>query len=405
MSYKSPISNFLTDTSETMCPLYRIIHILQRIQNDFLQEALCLASNNCSSSLNFMLKGVGVAGMPHVSLDEATSEIISFEWSNDVLDNSDISTECGEGSIIRYNFIIIERELASMLLMNKAILTDGTVFAPFLFTGDIANIVSSILISIPEQVAQENLSDEIKATIGNKDRTFICDLIEHLEVILVLLKKTGGDPEDSLESYTQRWNSQLPRSFPSDILPEPRNSIKLAHVVNLFKTLEDHYADRFVESLPVALREPIPETDMETLAKRLQDIEVDEMENVLAFLRRFVFRCLRNSNTIDKDTIGSNLVEVIRRAGMDDENSASFNALLSDTPGICTRHVFKTQEFIDQQLQRKRHGEEGLASTLPSVPSTFDVQGDQPAPSVPKKTTSKKTPGKRRGGIKGARKI
>ena len=286
-----------------------------------------------------------------MSLDEAEKEIIKYQWSDNVLVYSDIGTECDEGAIIKYNFIIIERELAHRLVMNKAILTDGTVFSPFTFTDEVVHSCSSLLRTIPQSIPQQGLSDEMVCTIQNKEITFISDLLEHLEIILVLLKKTGGSPLDSLDAYLKRWNTQLPKSFPPDLLPEPRSSIQLAHVVSLYKTLEDHFADKFVESLDNTFRQLLPATSSDVLLNHLQELDIKEMEKMLTTIRRFVFRCLRNSNSVDQDTIDSKLLEVMRRSAMDDEYLQCVDPILSKTPEICVKHVYYTQEFIDNQIQ------------------------------------------------------
>ena len=345
----SSITDCLVDKNDKDCPLRQIISTLQGVQNSFLMNTLAIVKQGNCPTLNFLLKGEGIAAIHTVPLQSAGNAIIQYEWSDSLLVYHDVGTEYGYGSVITYKHTTIERELARLLVLNKAILSEGTVFTQFAFSDELFHACSAILSEIGTTLIQQDLPNELVTSLTREQehrQRFSNDLLEHLEVILVLLKKTGGDPGSSLDDYIKRWSTQLPGSFPDNLLPEPRDGIKLQHIVSLYETLEDQLVDGVVDSMHVDYRENLPDRGAKILAQNLKPKKPEELEIIASKLRRFIFRFLRSDS---KTKTNTNLIDLVMRSTGGTMDCSMFTDVLPDDLEV--KHVVKILEFIDKQAE------------------------------------------------------
>ncbi|CAG2207749.1 unnamed protein product [Mytilus edulis] len=79
-------------------------------------------------------------------------------------------------------------------------------------------------------------------------------------MILSLLKKTGGDNDQPLIEYLEKWQSVtgMNSNIVKRILPEPVESVKLCHVVTLYKYLEELNGASLLESLDESFHRMLP---------------------------------------------------------------------------------------------------------------------------------------------------
>ncbi|XP_033124618.1 uncharacterized protein LOC117122951 [Anneissia japonica] len=389
MTFSSNITECVVDKKDPNCDMRQMIRILLDVQNAFLMDALAIAIYGRCPALLFLIKDEGVAGIQTMPLYRAGPSIIEFEWSNKLLVFHDIGTEYGHGSVIRYKYTVIERELARILVLNKAYLVEGSALTQFAYSDELFHACSVILSAIGSTIFQRKLPKELINSIMREQdhrQTFAKDMLDHLEVILVLLKKTGGDPGSSLHEYIKRWQTLLPESFPDNLLPEPRDGVKLQHVVHLYEILEDLLVDAVVESLRDDFRSDIPERSADHLGQKLKPLTGDQLEESAATLRRFIFRFLRSGTKTDTN---SNLKDLIVRSAQETMDCTVFTDLLHYELEV--KHVVKILEFIDKQIEQRK-----------DAYRKKDIQQSRPRVSARgAASTGGKTRPKRRGGMGG----
>ena len=352
MSKDALVSACVMDTIDINCPLFNIIRVLQQVQNEFLQNAVLISCATYCPSLHFVVREGNVGVIQRVSLDKARDEIIRYEWSDKLLQNSDVGREYGEGCNIVYNFTAIESVLARSLVLNKAILTDGTVFTQFTFSDELIHASSSVLADISQQIPQECLSADVIASIKKNIQThrkFASELLENLEIMLVLVKKTGGYPTNALEEYIKRWSTQLPGSFPNKLLPETRDSIQLRHVVDLYNILEIHLADEYMNSVEQQLTKRIPPKVSNDIRLRLRNFDPDVLKSSAGLIRLFTYRYLRPFNKVHRDTLNTSLKEVMERSAAETMDLSFLSKFI--TSDVHVQHVSKMHELIETHIQ------------------------------------------------------
>ncbi|XP_072015820.1 uncharacterized protein [Amphiura filiformis] len=356
MSDDRPVITCVMDTRDEDCPLHQIIRVLQNTQNEFLFNALSIASTSYSPSLNFLVREQGVSVIQRVPLDEARKEIIDFEWSDKLLQHSDVGTEYGDGCTISYNFLVIERLLARSLIMNKAILTDGAVFTQFAFSDELIHASSAIVLDVSQIIPQKDLDEDVKSAVITKiqsQKKFANKLLENLEIMLALLKKTGGESGKALEKYIERWSTQLPGSFSRDLLPEPQDAIKLCHVVALYRIPENHLADEYMDTLESRFRAALPGKMSNIIQLRMKGIGIKELETSARLIRLFAFRYLRPCSAVHTDTMNSHLLKIMGRASAGTMDLSVVSRVI-DGLDVYVRQIFKIQEFIGAEVEQQQ---------------------------------------------------
>ena len=274
------------------------IEILVRHQNSIIDAIISLSASVKHPAVCFVEKHNG-SGVKTISVqDVKEKEIISFQWSDDLLKYGQNSSEYGKGQEIAYDFERIEMSLAKNIAFGKCYLMGGTL-NKFIFAKELFHSCGPLLTEIRSLMRQTpSLPEEVCKGLPNlKERRIKAaqDLLQHIEVLIYLLKrKLNNFNEDmTLEELAEEWSPMMPSPFPINLLPEPRSLIKIKHVPALYEALEDLLADGAIDGLSDKFRDKLPDKMKETVCA-MAERENGQLKprNLLTALRRFVFRYL-----------------------------------------------------------------------------------------------------------------
>ena len=128
-----------------------------------------------------------------------------------------------------------------------------------------------------------------------------------LKFVIFLLNMKSVPVEEvkemTIEKFADRWKSKLPSPFPVELLPEPRDSIKLTHIAALYEALEDLLADGTIGGLPRQFREELTDETKKSIDDLVESGTGSiKLQQLLTALRRFVFRYLSAENFFQKRT-------------------------------------------------------------------------------------------------------
>ena len=301
LSESSPISFCLIEKRGQGAFLCAAMEILQEIQNDFLQKMLSIASNGKCSALVFLEREEGKFTIPVVHLQEAREkEIIQYQWTDEILRHSQRNTEYGHGREIVFDLAKIEKEMAARFLVGKSYLSTREGLQEFIFARELFHTCRGILDDLQELIPQQPLTDVFRSSLssqGEQSLKNVQDLLEHMEIVLCLLKRHRvGKPDDPLIEFTDNW-LRGPRPFPKDLLPQPHRAIQLTHVVALYEFLEDMLAESAAKRVHDMYRVPIPEEIANEMTKGTPASGTTESHRsvitaIHVALKRFIYRYL-----------------------------------------------------------------------------------------------------------------
>lgn len=104
---------------------------------DFEGKVLKLALEGSCPALDFLKKSDSSSSMPIIHVqDVKRSELICFEWDDNILLHSYHNTEYGKGHEIHYDFGKIESELAGRFLIGKVCMIANLRNSPLFFVVD-----------------------------------------------------------------------------------------------------------------------------------------------------------------------------------------------------------------------------------------------------------------------------
>ena len=301
LSESSPISFCLIEKRDKGTFLCAAMEILREIQNDFLQKMLSIASTGKCSALVFLEREEGKFSIPVVHLQEAREkEIIQYQWTDEILRHSQRNTEYGHGREIFFDLEKIEKEMAVRFLAGKSYLSTREGLQEFHFAGELFHTCGDILDDLQELIPQQPLTDVFRSSLssqGEQSLKNVQDLLEHMEIVLCLLKRHRvGKPDDPLIEFTDNW-LRGPRPFPKDLLPQPHSAIQLTHVVALYEFLEDLLAESAAKRVHDMYRVPIPEEIANEMTKGTPASGTTESHRsvitaINVALKRFIYRYL-----------------------------------------------------------------------------------------------------------------
>ena len=301
LSESSPISFCLIEKRGQGAFLCAAMEILQQIQNDFLQKMLSIASTGKCSALVFLEREEGKFTIPVVHLQEAREkEIIQYQWTDEILRHSQRNTEYGHGREIVFDLAKIEKEMAARFLVGKSYLSTREGLQEFIFARELFHTCRGILDDLQELIPQQPLTDVFRSSLssqGEQSLKNVQDLLEHMEIVLCLLKRHRvGKPDDPLIEFTDNW-LRGPRPFPKDLLPQPHSAIQLTHVVALYEFLEDMLAKSAAKRVHDMYRVPIPEEIANEMTKGTPASGTTESHRsvitaINVALKRFIYRYL-----------------------------------------------------------------------------------------------------------------
>ncbi|KAK3713136.1 hypothetical protein QZH41_001215 [Actinostola sp. cb2023] len=249
---------------------------------------------NCTA-LQFLFRKDAVCSFPIVHVQDAKEkEIIRYEWTDDFLELSQYATEYGQGKTITYDMTRIEKEMAGSFLLGKAYLNTMGVVREFVFSKQLFHDCANILNELCQAIPQEKLPNSVEAELGSsatKSMDRIQILLQHMELVLCYLKRTGGKTEQSLVDYIDTWIPSS-RPFPKDLLPSTLKTIQVKHVCALYEFVEDQLALPSVDCVGQEYRKTMLDGTEEQMTEISKDESKSVLEAIVGAIKRFVFRYL-----------------------------------------------------------------------------------------------------------------
>lgn len=301
----SPISLCLVERKGQGKFLSTALEVLQQIQNNFLEKVLDIAATGKCAAVKFLEREEGVAAVKLVHLQDAQKkEIIHYEWSDDILIHSQCNTEYGHGKELLYDLDRIEKEMAIRYLLGKSYLSAAGGLREFTFSKELFHACKGIFDDLEIIVPQQPLTKDVKNGLQYlKERSLkdVRDLLEHMEIVLCLLKKLKvGNPDEPLVEFTDRWLSDS-RPFPSSLLPDSGRAVLLIHVVALYHFLEDILAETTVEGIHDAYRNELPNDTRKVILVKIDHSTAGthrlSLQSIVTALCRFIFRYISADNS------------------------------------------------------------------------------------------------------------
>jgi hypothetical protein len=236
-------------------------------------------------------------------------------------------------------------DVALNTLLNKVVLTDGNTYEGFIFADDLYSSAATILKDVTSKVSQEALPKDIVNLVIQGDRrgcgTFTNDLLQMVEVLMGLLKRTSGDPEATLEDFVNKWKSIISTES-LDLL----GSIKLKHIVALYQQLEVLSSAAVIRTLGSGYCAKLPLKSEHQLEKFCADSPPDAVTKFRDVLKRFVFRYLGARQDFHPNC-SHRLCDIL---GSMDGYDSVIPHLHKETQ-LC--HIVSLLDFLDKTVKRK----------------------------------------------------
>ena len=306
--------------------VYKVMHTLAAIQNRFLDNLLKIATSGVCPAVGFVKKCLSseqcsnIAAVKCVLLQHVVqSQVVTCDLrtlSEELTMFAQNNLSYGRGTQVCYNFTKIEMELANELVLGKAYLTMDSSFPVVTYANELFVSSAAILQDFMAVIPQVPLGHAAVNGIEERRKNhpdYVMKLMRQTEVLLCLVKKTGGSRDQTIDSYIQKWQKTLPGGFAASLLPSSGEPLRLSHIVSLYECLENLQADIVVDSLNDSLKKPLS-SDLESELKDFSDIVETAgipMDSVLIAIKRFIVRHLINFDISQTEVLNQPLSERI----------------------------------------------------------------------------------------------
>jgi hypothetical protein len=265
-----------------------ILAYLKDLQNKFLEETMEIAANNTCPSLLHIQTGEESSGMRERRMNELQeSEVIKYEWNDDILNYSQANLEYGKGKEIIFHFSKIELELARSLVSGKVII-DMEQMEGFEYHLELFHGFSTILEDIRAKIPQEKLTSPIKN--DSLVEASASAILAELGFVMTYLKKTGANPTHTIANYCL----QLDPNTTSHLTSPPIADIQIRHLIDLYEEVEDIIAAKIALVDLYAGSDHLYTTTIPAEVKGELDVFSKKipLPAFITALRRFIFRYL-----------------------------------------------------------------------------------------------------------------
>lgn len=362
LSYNSKVIKcIITDDSSV---IQKVLMELVQIHNFFIDSCLQFASTSDVPSLHFLMTSERMSRVKSTSLWELTSkDIIDFSSLNEeILRYSQCKSDFGEGLDRCYDLQKIENELAHNLILDKPFIFIPSTFPRILFVDELFQNTIQLLENIKKTIPQEKLPPTVLKSILKKkdsDSSQIVELMTVLGMSMSLLKKTNGDPTFPLTEYLEGWKdiAVFLKGY-KRLLPEPEDSVKLCHVVNLYLKLEELNGECILDTLDQRYRDDLPPEGRGKL-ETIGGSYVHHLEVLEEAMKVFIHRCLAvQDNTV---SINQELTDYLKdedfwpQGNLENGyvsaggHTKKLAEILCCT--ICVKHIYNTINFIQDFIQ------------------------------------------------------
>ena len=354
---QSSLSLCVVRKDDSPAYINQLFVLLQEVQNSFLHKALLTASSTDGPVARLLVDDKGVASLPLTNIENLRkSELIQFEWKDEYVRHSHSNTEYGHGTQTVYDLGKIEQELVVYVITGKAIfLSPEENFRPMIFANELFGEYGMVLRKISEIVPQDCLPKEALATMEaayEHSPEHVRDFLADLELILCCLKNTGGSPDDSLFSYTEKWLSRFRRRREHVILIRNQEILCLKHVVALYEAVEDMSTN--VDYLADCYRCKIDDESLEKINSMKPPDEYYSDNILLIAVRRLISRYLLGDGKKlpGEEPLGKHMADITlwpNFKGTRDELITRLHNLIP--PQIMLKNTFQFYEAISNRLK------------------------------------------------------
>ncbi|XP_072020047.1 uncharacterized protein [Amphiura filiformis] len=292
MSLDTPVIASLLPRRKPRNDMKRIIETLQEAQNEFLNEVAALELNHHELCLDVITKDYNTVCIPWVDLKmRRKNGIIRFSEESVCILYHDL--DCNPVLRNQYDFGQIEKKVVEDVIIHSAFLTSENLFGSFEFTDDFFHTCTAILFDVEAAVEQKELDINVSESL---DRHLAPTLLELLEIALVFLKRTGGDPNELLSQYIESSYSNYAVSKIKIILCQ-NAGIRLKNIVDLYLKVEDIVAEDKSKTVPMQYKDPLDKSAKKALADRCMKASLNDtaLKQISTILKRFMCRYLRSS--------------------------------------------------------------------------------------------------------------
>lgn len=343
--------------------ILKVLEELVDIQNYFIDSCLKYVSTSDNPSLYFLKSGEQLSHVKSISLWDLTpKDVITFDLlTKEILRYSQCHSDFCEGKDRNYDLQKIENELAHVLFLDKPYIVVPNPLPKVLFVDELFKNTTDMLKNVRETLPQERLPQTVLNGIVQKKNSDSSQIIELMTVIgmsLSILNKTKGDPSLPLTEYLEGWKDKavFPKAY-KHLLPEPVDSIKLCHIVNLYVKLEELSGETMYGTLGPKYRSELLDAEKEHLKTTGEEF-LGYLEALAEALKVSIHRCLADrNNTISVD---QKLIDFINDEAFWQHNSledghVSVNGKKKKLADIlCSlrvKHIYNTIKFIQDFIK------------------------------------------------------
>ncbi|KAI8513635.1 hypothetical protein Bbelb_079590 [Branchiostoma belcheri] len=205
-----------------------------------------------------------------------------------VLSHCCYSLAVGEGTRVEYDLPALERQLVERFVLGKPRINDD--FEIFIFRQETKNV--AMYKSLRDKIPQEPLSKAVQMQILQELGTLtnVCSSLAAVDIALIFLATTGGDPNTSIREYLHRV---LKMKATAGLRSMKANQhCRRKHILSLWQLLAVQRARMSLENgqdpfedMPQQYAEKLDMSEVKTLKEALIHINVDAL---LAELYEFI---------------------------------------------------------------------------------------------------------------------
>jgi len=302
--------NITKDSLMTYCLIldadshvYQTLKKLVSIQNSFIVKSMKM-SLSCKN-LQFLCSTANVANVSRVSVvdvisreeDKGNLVKLNSSWMDSVCVESHSTLKYGCGFDIDYNFDRIEKRLAESLLFGKSFIDlDYNRLPHIVFVDELYKTFVSLVDDIRSACPQEELPKEVEHIIrdsASKNPDMATELINELDVLMTVMKRTSMEPSTLLDAYIETRRNTIGKHFPLQHLVSTKLTLKVCHVVSLHELLEEMCTDQLLDGIADEFKVPLDE-DSEKQIRSIQSAYIGDI--LLKAVKRFYYRCIEIGN-------------------------------------------------------------------------------------------------------------
>ncbi|XP_019630693.1 PREDICTED: E3 ubiquitin-protein ligase rnf213-alpha-like [Branchiostoma belcheri] len=233
-----------------------------------------------STSRSVLLSNVNTA---HVVCCHPEQDLLPL-----VLSHCCYSLAVGEGTRVEYDLPTLERQLVERFVLGKPRINDD--FEIFIFRQETKNV--AMYKSLRDKIPQEPLSKAVQMQILQELGTLtnVCSSLAAVDIALIFLATTGGDPNTPIREYLHRV---LKMKATAGLRSMKANQhCRRKHILSLWQLLAVQRARMSLENgqdpfedMPQQYAEKLDMSEVKTLKEALIHINVDAL---LAELYEFI---------------------------------------------------------------------------------------------------------------------